>query len=382
MVKAQNKFAITSHASSPSHKTIIDTLQTRNAKRYLHRLIFPQNDNNPIFLYSDYVLILKQFRESKGILKVTAAMIRTVFVEIKKNIPFDSHSSLVSLQKMNGVYMGVHHYEKCGAISMMETISNHMHKQLINHMFSKNSPFSIILDGSTDSQENKFLIVYFQILENNIPVVVFYELIEGSSDVTASGLYESISNVFRSEEKDLTTYVKNNLVGYASDGEPVMAGQQGGLVSYFRKNSNKFVYSIHCMAHRLELAIEKAMQKIPYFKKFEEFINQLFQFYNLNNSKRKSHLKETANKMKKRMYALNYIYHTRWISSELQSVTNLKKMWDVIITGLDLISIHMGFDVKTRDLSFKMKGRNFVAILNFISDILHHLSFWSLKMQE
>lgn len=58
------------------------------------------------------------------------------------------------------------------------------------------------------------------------------------------------------------------------------------------------------MTHRLELAIEKAMKKVAYFKDFEELINQLFQFYNLHNSKRKSHLKETANKMKKRMYAL------------------------------------------------------------------------------
>lgn len=100
----------------------------------------------------------KEDSANDGVLKVTVAMFRTVFVEIKKNIPFDSHSSLVSLQKTHGVNMGVHHYEKCGAISIMESMSSQMHKQLINHMLSKNSPFSIIIDGSTDSQENKFLI--------------------------------------------------------------------------------------------------------------------------------------------------------------------------------------------------------------------------------
>lgn len=30
----------------------------------------------------------------------------------------------------------------------------------------------------------------------------------------------------------------------------------------------------------------------------------------------------------------------------------------------------------------QFKGRNFVVILHFLSDVLHHLSFWSLKMQE
>lgn len=61
------------------------------------------------------------------------------------------------------------------------------------------------------------------------------------------------------------------------------------------------------MAHRLELAIEKAMDKFPYFKRFEKFTNELFQFYNNHNSKRKSHLKETADKLNAKIYALNYI---------------------------------------------------------------------------
>lgn len=52
----------------------------------------------------------------EGSLKVTAAMCRTVFIETKMNIPFDSHKSLVSLQEMHGVNLGCHHYEKkwCG----------------------------------------------------------------------------------------------------------------------------------------------------------------------------------------------------------------------------------------------------------------------------
>lgn len=31
----------------------------------------------------------------------------------------------------------------------------------------------------------------------------------------------------------------------------------------------------------------------------------------------------------KEMFELNYIYHTRWISSEFQSVQRLKKMWNI-----------------------------------------------------
>lgn len=135
----------------------------------------------------------KEDAANEGTLKVTAAMIRTVFIELKKNIPFDTHASLVSLQELHGVKLGFHHYEKCGAISFLESMSSYMHMLFLNHMISKNLPFSIIIDGSTDSAETKFLIIYFLILENNIPVMCFYRLVETTSDVTAIGFY--IKNV-------------------------------------------------------------------------------------------------------------------------------------------------------------------------------------------
>lgn len=33
-------------------------------------------------------------------------------------------------------------------------------------------------------------------------------------------------------------------------------------------------------------------------------------------------------------------------------------------------------------LSSQFKGWNYLVVLNFLSDVLYHLSFWSLKMQE
>lgn len=69
----------------------------------------------------------KEDAANEGTLKVTAAMFRTVYIEVKKNIPFTSHSSLVSLQEMHGVNLGYHHYEKCGAIAILESMSAYMH---------------------------------------------------------------------------------------------------------------------------------------------------------------------------------------------------------------------------------------------------------------
>lgn len=331
---------------------------------------------------------IQRVEETKndGALEITTKMIRTVFIAVKKNIPFDSHKALVLLQELNGIKMGYHHREKCGATTMMESISSNMHKRLLNHMMAKNLPFSIVVDGSADISDNHYMSIYFQILDNNVPVIVFYKLVLLSSDVTAAGIYKSVRDALQSEDVDFYNYFRNNLVGFASDGEPTIAGRNNGLIALIRDHAKNPIFSIHCMAHRLELIIKHALTKHEYFTKFEETINELFKFYNNFALKRKAHLRETALEMGAKLYELNYIYHTRWISSEYQSVINLKKMWSVLVTDLRKITTSNEFRSDDKIASSKLEklilSKHFLIILNFITDILEQLSFWSQRMQQ
>lgn len=61
-------------------------------------------------------------------------------------------------------------------------------------------------------------------------------------------------------------------------------------------------------------------------------------------------------------------------------------MWSVLVNDLNIIGSDPKFDKPIQNLANKLvsqfRGKNFLVILHFISDILHHFSFWSLKMQE
>lgn len=61
-------------------------------------------------------------------------------------------------------------------------------------------------------------------------------------------------------------------------------------------------------------------------------------------------------------------------------------MWLLITKDLELTSADVKFDTnsrrKARDLLKGLKDKKFLLILNFVSDVLHHLSYWSLRMQE
>lgn len=369
--KDRNRDMINDHAVLGAHQAIIQTLQKQKEAAL-------ENDFEKI----------NQMEEEKNddILKITSRMIRTVFIETKTNIPFDAHEDIVLLQQHNGIDMGLHHYSRTGAIEMMEVISSVMHKSLIDHLLSKNIPISIIIDGTTDSNAKHTLIVYFQAIEDSSPVVYFYKLIETTSDGTAQGLYKSLSEAIQDEERDLYNYVKRNLVGYASDGEPVMASADNGLIAIIRRDmAENPIYAIHCMAHRLHLAIRRSINAFPFFTEFEDFLNSLYTFY-ARSAKRKTHLRYSSERTHQDMYTLNYIYEVRWIASELKAIKNIKNMWSLLVYDLEKIAEDVQFDDETRrrasTLREKLIGRNRLAIFYFVIDVLEHLTFWSEQMQS
>jgi len=83
-------------------------------------------------------------------------MMRSVYIEAKINVPFSAHPQIVALQEANGVYLGYHHYERTAATRMTMMISEKMHEILIKSLTSKQSPLSIIVDGSTDAGQNHY----------------------------------------------------------------------------------------------------------------------------------------------------------------------------------------------------------------------------------
>jgi hypothetical protein len=117
-------------------------------------------------------------------------MFRTVFVEVKLNLPFLAHPKMISLQKMNGLNMGNLHATQFSANTITIFISNVMHEALIDHIIEFNSPLSLIVDGSTDNPKH-FLVVLIQTMEDFHPVVYFYKLIQIPSDESA----QSLSNI-------------------------------------------------------------------------------------------------------------------------------------------------------------------------------------------
>ena len=76
-----------------------------------------------------------------------------------------------------------------------------------------------------------------------------------------------------------------------------MLGKKNGLSKKLEEYLGRGLFSVHCMAHRLQLSAGHAFENKPKFQRLEELISGIYNFYNNKGHKRKGHLRETANVM-------------------------------------------------------------------------------------
>ena len=66
--------------------------------------------------------------------------------------------------------------------------------------------------------------------------------------------------------------------GIRTDGASTMLGSRNGVVAQLKRIRPSAI-GVHCAAHRLNLASSQAGDAVPYVKKFNTIIRQLFDFY-------------------------------------------------------------------------------------------------------
>ena len=87
-------------------------------------------------------------------------------------------------------------------------------------------------DGSTSRGNRHYLAVLLQTMEKLRVVTYFYHLIEIPLDETSVGLTTVLVNQLKTDK--LYETIKNNIVGFVSDGASVMVGVKSGMDKILR----------------------------------------------------------------------------------------------------------------------------------------------------
>lgn len=315
-----NSDRIRDHASSAGHTKVIAWLKQRELDQIRKRLADAQKRTE---------------EANQGTMQVTARMVRAVYAEAKMNIPFISHNTLVQVLKLNGADMGMHHANDHAASDMTELIGSTMHAETITHLMDTKTPLSIIVDGSTDLHSQKYLIVYFQAMELNEPKVYFYKLIPVDYE-DADSMLTALLDCFEQDSDDFKKYIKDNLVGFASDGASSMTGRENGLKVKLNTWTGRSLYAVHCMAHRLELALKWSIrhreesrmsqltaaeqlqrkQSVAFYEDLQRVVGGVVHYYR-DGPKKHAHLRNLAAVFRQRLYELQLFYRgARWVAAD------------------------------------------------------------------
>ncbi|XP_016169718.1 zinc finger MYM-type protein 1-like [Arachis ipaensis] len=124
------------------------------------------------------------------------------------------------------------------------------------------SKFCIIIDEARDeSKREQMSVVLIFVDKHGCVQERFFDLIH-VSDTCSLTLKTEISSVLSCHNLDV-----QNLRGQGYDGASNMRGEWNGLQALFLKDC-PFAYYIHCLAHRLQLALISAVKEVCYVHQF------------------------------------------------------------------------------------------------------------------
>ena len=219
-------------------------------------------------------------------------------------------------------------------------MSEVLERKILEDMRESNH-FSLLFDETTDCTVTEQLAVHGCYISNDGQLKCCYlkivDLLQPDSSAQ-SGL--QTGSCVSANAQTITDRVcefiteakleKSKLRGIGTDGASTMIGCRNGVVTRL-KNLVPSAISVHCAAHRLNLASSQASNSVPYVKKFHNIIRQLFDFFN-NSAVRTAGL-EAVQALIHESGKLIAPCTTRWLSVD-RSVNRLKSCFRSIVISL------------------------------------------------
>ena len=314
----------------------------------------------------------------------TAKLMRTAYSLAKHNRPYVAYTELCDLQEANGVNLGIGLHSRFSATGMIDCIAESMRKNLCTNIRSKKLKISIILDESTTVSRKSCLVVY---LRTAIPSELSDEcfafpltLIELQS-LSANHITETVLRALHKAGFD-DAYLRANLLGVCSDGASVMLGCKSGVLTQIKEMfPNVFLW--HCMCHRIELAIGKAVASVTQVNHVKSMLDKLYSIYS-QSPKAQRELQECAGAVGSELQKVGRVLGVRWVASSYRS---LLAVW----TSYGALYAHSTASESAKSKKHKstyagiasaLESREFLHSLVVMLDALKEVSALSKLLQE
>ena len=210
-------------------------------------------------------------------------LFNTILTMIMEDMALLKIDALVEMQRRNGLSISESKVNNKAAREMVSCLAEVV-TNLVSRKIKESKFISLACDGSEarKTRDEKEL-VYCKIVcdgDFGVATPVFIFACQSAKDfggANADGVFAAMKSAcleYMSQEE-----LKLKLVCIVADGAAVNFGRRSGALTQWLEWVGRFLLLIHCMNHRLELAMNNSFKRINVFTQIKEMIGQLFRMF-------------------------------------------------------------------------------------------------------
>ena len=160
-----------------------------------------------------------------------------------------------------------------------------------------------------------------------------------------------------------------------------MLGAINGVSTRLAREANHIV-TIHCCAHRLELAIKDLWKSLPYINDMDQVIQEAYNFYKISRTNWTG-LQETAAALGMEVKRPVRLHGTRWVAHHHAALSAVYNNWPAMIVHLEDVHSNNAAGKTKREKAVDMlRAISFIYIMNFMMVYLAIIKELSLTLQK
>ncbi|KAF3834440.1 hypothetical protein F7725_025644 [Dissostichus mawsoni] len=244
---------------------------TSKTKNNLRKKIYKHRDSVAHNRAVELAETRKQAILPNQILAINANAFRSAYMIAKERMAFKKLPPVMQLQEINGAKVGAVQRSDKSCAEIIGHIALEMQKKFVSNVKKAQSKISITIDEST-VHGRAYMILYVRCDVTGKGDVdnVFLDLKELAQGTDAESIYNSLREALRDAGFD---------DDIATDGASVLTGKNSGVIARLKQDFPK-IQSIHCLCHRLELAVHDSLKLVAGCNHFEIFVSKLYTLYN------------------------------------------------------------------------------------------------------
>ncbi|KAJ8038164.1 hypothetical protein HOLleu_19166 [Holothuria leucospilota] len=313
-------------------------------------------------------------------------LLTTAYYVALDGLPLSSFKTFVVVQKKNGVQLLNKTDSNDRAAEFVHELADAIRRK-IAILLQSAVAFSVLSDGSQARKTGKEKeLVMVRVIKAGQPVyfVAALEDIDEYGDANAENLHRSINNAFQNKLKIGMAQYTNALVSATADGASVNTGIYNGLLVRMRKAERPWLVMIHCVSHRLELAVKDTLMKEKTFEQVKDLMITIY-YVMKNSGKFKRHFEETAHALGIQVYKFPKVHGTRFVAHQRNGVRILLHNWIILAHAIEnsiANNKHSTLNAKLHGILKKLRSVHFLSATCLFFEILDVISALSLKFQK